>query len=719
MSEKVLTREDVLMTLYLSVLLVLSVMSNGTIGCVFYKKPQLLTVSNNFVLNLACCQLGLSLLVLPFSAASVAGADWLHSAMWCRCQSYLLVVLLVVLHYSLLAISLDRNYAIVNSLRYPYIFTHRLGNTVIAGTWVLGLSVGLPPLLGWGAFRLEEAQALCSVDWAADTGYTTLFLALVIVCPLLVQCWCYLSIFRAALGHTKRSAKVFPSSTATTTSSTTTATTTTTSGSNTAGTSTSDSYEEDPGHPLTQRVAHSTECKAVKTLVLIAAAYLVCWTLFVVVALLKWGGEHVAPSVDAATSALLFLSCILNPLIYGFMNRVTRFEIVKFWCRISRRLSGRPPPPFNANHDDPVSSTWTTTLSSGRQTTGLWVTPSQRMRRNSKSLACAVRNTEMLTIREETEMEEECERDGEERSGVVLSVPAAGASTSQCFTRRSGLAVAEAQAVGLTPERGGNNSQTCRLQHSGSDNPQTVLNPVSLCAQYPEADNKRRACGSCIPASSHHDHHNHHRHHLHRHHHQRNASHNHSNDVWDLFSVDPKLHDGADQCFPSTSHGKSRHCFRRHSAETISTRSRFGTATDTNSNRTRTNRSRWKFVQNIQRFLRRNSIKSENVSKRADKENGEQDAARTTFMTAKVNKTIVRRCRSTGDQNIPGTTIEDSLDEPQEDFFESADENSDCVNDDATHQHTDVSDSRTKVRVQGHQVKDVKPKRPRVHTFSI
>ena len=43
------------------------------------------------------------------------------------------MVLLVAQHYSLLAISLDRHYAISNSLRYPYVFTHTLGNSLIAG----------------------------------------------------------------------------------------------------------------------------------------------------------------------------------------------------------------------------------------------------------------------------------------------------------------------------------------------------------------------------------------------------------------------------------------------------------------------------------------------------------------------------------------------------------------------------------------------------------
>ena len=47
-----------LMAVYLGTIMMLSVVFNGTICLVFYKKPHLLSISNCFVLNLSCCQLG-------------------------------------------------------------------------------------------------------------------------------------------------------------------------------------------------------------------------------------------------------------------------------------------------------------------------------------------------------------------------------------------------------------------------------------------------------------------------------------------------------------------------------------------------------------------------------------------------------------------------------------------------------------------------------------
>ncbi|KAL8584124.1 hypothetical protein ACOMHN_011739 [Nucella lapillus] len=356
-SDELLTQEVRTVTAYLCVVLVLSMVGNGTLGCVFYSKRQLLTVSNYFVLNMACCQLAMSLFVLPLSVVSLVHGKWAMSNVWCRGQSYLLVVVVVALHYTLLAISLDRNFAIVNSLRYPSVFTHVLGSGIVAGTWILGLLVGLPPLVGWGAFRFEQHQFLCSVDWQADIVYTIFFLVVVFLLPLLAHLWCYVSIFRAALHHTRRCSK----------------------------------------------------CKAAKTIILIATAYFVCWTSHVVVALLKCWGVRVSPSMELSSVALVFLSCVLNPLIYGFLNRLTRFEIWKLWRRICRRALCRHPVPSFTSSDDALSSTWSTNLTPSRTSASLWVTPSQRVTRGSdRGVACSARMVEeMVTIHEERKVEED------------------------------------------------------------------------------------------------------------------------------------------------------------------------------------------------------------------------------------------------------------------------------------------------------------------------
>ena len=71
-----LTSEYFLVTSYLTLVLVLAILTNGTVVAVFYTKPQLLTVSTNFVLNLSACQLGKLLLL----SLCLHVAEWLFSA---------------------------------------------------------------------------------------------------------------------------------------------------------------------------------------------------------------------------------------------------------------------------------------------------------------------------------------------------------------------------------------------------------------------------------------------------------------------------------------------------------------------------------------------------------------------------------------------------------------------------------------------------------------
>lgn len=271
----------------------------------------------------------------------------------------------------------------------------------------------------------------------------------------------------------------------------------------------------------------------------------------------------------------------------------------KLWNRVSRRLSGRPPAPF-VDNDDPISSTWTSALSSGRQPNALWVTPSQRIRRNSKSVACATRATEMWTIKEEAEVDEENVRvahDGDVATTSDLN-PSCSFSSS-----RSPANLVQVQSPGFTGPSSGSicrNTQTHGLGSSSSDSKQLALNPADLYSQSVQLGKRRTSSAHGPHPNSHHHHQqNHHRqkHHLHSHQHPY-SRHSRSTDIWDLFSADP-----AGQHSPST----RLNINRRNSADSVSTRLA-----------KRSSRDRWKFLQNIQSFLRGQSGGQDDPSKRGD-----------------------------------------------------------------------------------------------------
>ncbi|XP_061196831.1 G-protein coupled receptor 161-like [Saccostrea echinata] len=366
-----------LMALIVGVILALSLAMNSVVCLVFYKKTYLLSVSNSFVLNLSCCQLCLSVLVAPFVLASIFSTKWAFDDTFCKVQGYFFTICIIAIQFSLMIISIDRNYAIINSLRYPYVFTPKLGHFLIASAWILSVIIALPPLVGWGSYIYIPDQYLCGINWKSGKQF---LLFLVVVCfliPLLVQSWCYLSIFKAAIGQTKRRSRVYPSMPSTVRD---------------PPSNSSDSSDLSQSVQVQYR---NVECKAVRTILLIAFAYALCWVPFLTIIISHLRDDAFTSEVNSFAICLVFCTGIVNPIIYAFMNRVTRHEINKFFCDTINKGNGRT---TTGNDSDDFYSTTMTTYSSSKQNVVVWTT--QKMR-SKHPAAC---NIEMNTIQEVREV---------------------------------------------------------------------------------------------------------------------------------------------------------------------------------------------------------------------------------------------------------------------------------------------------------------------------
>lgn len=83
-------------------------LGNLVIVVTLYKKPYLLTPSNKFVFSLTLSNLLLSLLVLPFVAASSVRRDWMFGKVWCNFTALLYLLISSASMLTLGAIAIDR-----------------------------------------------------------------------------------------------------------------------------------------------------------------------------------------------------------------------------------------------------------------------------------------------------------------------------------------------------------------------------------------------------------------------------------------------------------------------------------------------------------------------------------------------------------------------------------------------------------------------------------
>lgn len=79
-----------------------------------------------------------------------------------------------------------------------------------AGVWIYGISLSLPPLVGWGKFGFEAANISCSVSWElhdpstnTDTYIAFLFF-FGFIAPVGLICFSYTGIVRTLKKVKKR-----------------------------------------------------------------------------------------------------------------------------------------------------------------------------------------------------------------------------------------------------------------------------------------------------------------------------------------------------------------------------------------------------------------------------------------------------------------------------------------------------------------------------------
>lgn len=122
---------------------IVALIGNGLVCYVVQCSPQMKTVTNYFIMNLAIGDILMTIFCVPFSFVSMLVLRyWPFGIFMCKIVNYSQAVSVLVSAYTLLAISIDRYMAIIRPLR------PRLGKTmakiIVAGVWGGALSTAGP-----------------------------------------------------------------------------------------------------------------------------------------------------------------------------------------------------------------------------------------------------------------------------------------------------------------------------------------------------------------------------------------------------------------------------------------------------------------------------------------------------------------------------------------------------------------------------------------------
>ena len=159
-------------TIYLSLILAVSLVGNSLIVTIVYKTPTLRKPINYYIANMAISDLLYPIFWLPWHMSELHTNSWLIGGKFglalCKLLPFLGDVSTVVSIQNLILIAVDRFGAVVFPLRSPLIRS-KLCPFFILATWIVAVVVNLPYSF---AFRVAEdsGEMWCCLEWEIAFG---------------------------------------------------------------------------------------------------------------------------------------------------------------------------------------------------------------------------------------------------------------------------------------------------------------------------------------------------------------------------------------------------------------------------------------------------------------------------------------------------------------------------------------------------------------------
>ncbi|KAG8189801.1 hypothetical protein JTE90_008112 [Oedothorax gibbosus] len=192
------------MSLGLGVLISATVVGNLFVMVAIIKDRNLNNLNNYLVFSLALADLLVALLVMPIGAIYEVNEEWTMGAilcdLWTSCD--VLCCTASILH--LLAIAVDRYWAVTN-VDYARNRCKKRIYTCIILVWVVSFSISIPPIFGWKDPEFNtriEVEKKCLVS--QDLGYQIFATCASFYVPLILILLLYSRIFQEARKRIRR-----------------------------------------------------------------------------------------------------------------------------------------------------------------------------------------------------------------------------------------------------------------------------------------------------------------------------------------------------------------------------------------------------------------------------------------------------------------------------------------------------------------------------------
>ncbi|XP_069059560.1 alpha-2C adrenergic receptor [Pleurodeles waltl] len=184
-----------------SFLIVFTIVGNVLVAIAVFTSRALKAPQNLFLVSLACADILVSALVMPFSLANELMGYWYFGVIWCDIYLALDVLFCTSSIVHLCAISLDRYWSVTQAVEYNLKRTPRRIKGIIVTVWLISAVISFPPLLSTNRDPEDDRYPQCKLNdetWYILYSSTGSFFA-----PCVIMVLVYVRIYQVAKLRTR------------------------------------------------------------------------------------------------------------------------------------------------------------------------------------------------------------------------------------------------------------------------------------------------------------------------------------------------------------------------------------------------------------------------------------------------------------------------------------------------------------------------------------
>ena len=297
----------------------LAILGNTLIISAFLKHKTLRTVPNLLVVNLSILDTLAAFTTHPLLASVLIRGAWFFGHEVCKYQAILNSFLVIICHLSITLVSLNRYFIIVCHKKYTVIFTKRSCRRFLLAIWIISSCLALSHFMANEKFEFHAEEAVCVIsrESSPTSVLTAVFGNIVFIATLSLN----FVIFKSVQLHRKQVSITLNEK-------------------NAHVKSESDRGKQDISNSSRRRnrIASRNEVYITKKIIIVTSLYTLCWLPHGILKNASLGNVHIPRAIWMISTFSMQCSSLLNPVLYGFLNRKFRKAIFRMLGIRSRNV---------------------------------------------------------------------------------------------------------------------------------------------------------------------------------------------------------------------------------------------------------------------------------------------------------------------------------------------------------------------------------------------